>query len=96
MTWGLAEAAVTETEHVAAVPPPEDSAQLAAGLNVSVGTDELNVTEPVGAIVAPAAVFVTVTVTVEGWPTTTVGLENPMPVEVVSAVTVRLAPPDDA
>jgi hypothetical protein len=41
-------------------------------------------------------VFVTVTVTVEGCPTTTDGFENAIPVEVVSELTVRFALPDDA
>src|SRR5262249_5401127 len=95
MVCGLAEAAVTETEHEDDVPEGADSEQLEAGENTSVGTEEVNDTVPVGAVAAPAAVFVTVTVTVEGCPTTTDGFENAMPVEAASAVPVGFAWPRD-
>jgi hypothetical protein len=95
MTCGLAEDAVTETEHEAVVPLPI-RAQEEAGLNVSVATEELKVTEPVGAVVAPGLVFVIVAVTVDGWPTTTVPLENEIPDEVERMFTVRFAFAADA
>ena len=60
---------------------------------MSVPTDEVKETDPVGDVVAPAAVLVTETVTVTGWPTSAVGLENPTELDVVSVVTVRFALP---
>ena len=92
ITCGLAEDAVTATEQEAVVPPPPTSGHVELGLNVSVGTDDVKDTDPVGGVAAPAAVFVTVTVTVEGCPTTTEPLENPIDAEVERAFTVRLAP----
>jgi hypothetical protein len=91
MTCGLAEDAVTETEQEAVVPPPPTRAQLEAGLNVSVAIEEVNATDPVGAVLAPAAVFVTDTVTVTGCPTTGVAVEEPTVVEVESVLAVRFA-----
>jgi hypothetical protein len=60
-------------------------------LKVSVGTEEVKDTIPVGVAVAPAEVSATVAVTVTGCPTTAVALENETEVEVETALTVRIA-----
>ncbi len=95
ITWELAEDAVTVTEQDAIVPVPA-SAHEEAGLNASVAIDEVNDTDPVGAVVAPGAVFVIVAVTVTGWPTTALLLENATAAEVERMFTVRFAPPLEA
>ncbi len=92
ITWELAEDAVTVTEQDAVVPDPA-SVHVAAGLKLSVATEELKDTDPVGQVVAPGVVSVIVAVTVAGCPTTTVPLENPTVAEVERMFTVRFAPP---
>ena len=92
---GLADDAVTETEQEAVVPAPA-SAHEAAGLKVSVGTEDEKVTDPVGGVAAPGLVFVIVAVTVDGCPTRTVPLENAIAAELVRTFAVRFAEAPDA
>ena len=92
---GLAEAAVTETEHDAVAAPEAASAQLAAGLNESVPLDDEKVTFPVGDVATPAVVLTTVAVTVTGTPTGAAPLEKETAVEVVRLLTVSAAPAAD-
>ena len=63
ITCGLAELAVTETEHAETPAPVAESVQL-VGVMVSVGTEEEKETEPVGEAVTPGEVAETVAVTV--------------------------------
>ena len=92
ITCGLAELAVTETEQAETPVPAAASAQL-AGVTVSVEMEEENETEPVGDEVTPGDVAETVAVTVTGWPTTGAPSEELTAVDVVPAVTVRVAVP---
>ncbi len=95
MTCGLAEDAVTVTEHDAVAVPDPASVQLDPGLlKVSVGTDEEKLTVPVGTVVTPGDVLTTVAVTVTGSPTAAVPLEKETEVEVGRLVTVRVAVAD--
>lgn len=82
---------MTETEQPDVPAPVEASGQLVAGKNVSPATDDVKLTVPVGEAVTPGDVVETETVTVVGWPTTTVPLENATEVEVEAAVTFRAA-----
>lgn len=96
MTWALAEAAVTDTEHDAVAVPAPASVQLAPGLKVSVAADEEKLTVPVGVVLTPGDVLTTVAVTVTGCPTSAVPLEKETEVEVVRVLTVRVAVADAA
>jgi hypothetical protein len=91
ITWELAVDAVTDTEQPAVPVPVEASEQVEAGVNVSEPTEDVKLTVPVGEAVMPGDVVETETVTMVGWPTTTVPLEKPIEVEVETAVTVRAA-----
>jgi hypothetical protein len=95
ITCGLAELAVTETEHAETPAPVAERVQL-VGVRVSVGTEEEKETEPVGEAVTPAEVAEMVAVTVTGWPTTLVPIDAVAAVDVEPAVTVRDAVLDDA
>src|SRR5512141_3099500 len=94
MSCGLAELAVTETEQAETPAPVAESVQL-VGAMVSLVTEEEKETEPVGEVVTPGEVAETVAVTVTGWPTTIVPLEEVAAVDVEPVVTVRDAVLDD-
>jgi len=79
--------AVNVTEH-----EPETRPQVAA-LNDPAAPVELKLTVPVGVLVVPAAVSVTVAVQVEAWETTT-GEVHETAVAVVRRLTVMLAVPE--
>lgn len=76
--------AVNVTEHVPAANVHE------AALNEPAAPAEVNDTEPVGVLAVPAAVSATVTVHVEGTPTTTGDVHETV-VDVVRGLTVTVA-----